>query len=103
MNKDFKKLRKHASGRAKSRFDFGSYSFNRHIYQDAVNCIRYQRTSGVCELVRHIETQTNKRTMWPIKINGNNVLAIYDRKKKAIATFMPPEFKNVKVEEDLLK
>jgi hypothetical protein len=95
MEQAFKNLKRHATKRIRKRLEI---QFNRHIYRDACDCISQQKTIGVCTPVSFIQQGNNKyRSLWMIKIKTNSinrcVIAVYDRRYKAIATFMPPSWK----------
>jgi hypothetical protein len=83
-------LQRHAAQRACSRFEF---EFNNHVYDCACLAIRKQQDIGDCKLIQHLETQSNNRTLWLMEIKGVEVIAAYDKSRKAIATFMPKDFK----------
>jgi len=83
-------LKKHASRRMGERFDM---PFNRHVYRDACLCITKQEQVGECKPLKPIERCSSNRSMWLIEVKGVSVVAIWDKKRKAIATFMPVEWK----------
>jgi len=86
----FDTLKKHAKMRAEERFDFG---INRSTYQDACRCLAEQKKIGACFPSRFLRKCSDNRSMWLVSISDKEVVAIYDKKRKAIATLMPKEWK----------
>ncbi len=88
--KTFKNLKKHAKRRAEERFDF---KINRDDYKDACRCLSEQKKIRGCLPLKFIRKCGDNRSMWLVGISGKEVIAVYDKKRKAIATFMPKEWK----------
>ena len=91
MDIERKKMRTHASNRAKSRFP--ELGFNRRVYREASLCILEQRKVGDCKPVRCIKTQSQTRSLWCVRIKDTLVCVAYDKKKHAVVTIMPIEWK----------
>ena len=85
-----KALKAHATKRMRQRFDI---DFNRHVYRDACLCISHQKQVGTCKPLKPVEKCSDNRSMWLIEVKDVAVIAIWDKKRQAIATFMPVEWK----------
>lgn len=70
--------RYHAKKRAKERFDL---SLNRHDLNRIILMIQ----SGDATF---FDRQSNNRTRWIINLDGNEALAVYDKQRKQIITFL---------------
>jgi len=87
--KTSKDLKRHASRRAQERL---SIEYDENIYRNACKCIQYYKPFGSCCIVKFLKKQSLNRTLWVISIDGVHVVAAWDKKRKAIATFMPTEW-----------
>lgn len=90
-----KQLKKHAHKRACSRFEF---DYNNHIYECVCQAITKQTAVDGCSCVVPIGRSSLNRTLWLVDIKGDKVIAVYDKKRKAVATFMPVEYKETEVQ-----
>lgn len=88
-------LKHHAMRRATSRFELG---FTGYIYECACKCIQEQREVGDCKPIRHLEKQSNVKSLWLLEIKGEQLMAAYDKSRKVISTFMPVGYR-----EDLME
>ncbi len=75
---------KHALRRFSCRFD---RDLSIKEYQNIVNLIQ----SGKAELV---DRQSNRITRWKVQIEDINAIAVYDKIRKAVVTFLLPEMIN---------
>jgi len=91
-------LERHASTRVSERFDF---ELAKGDYKNACNCIRLKKEIDGCAPIVHVEKQSCNRTMWLLEIKGRRLLAVYDKSRKAIATFFPVEYQQRLVDESL--
>lgn len=96
--KTIRTLKRHATARVLERFDL---DLSKEEYENACNCIRLKKQIGCCCPIVHVETQSHNRTMWLLEIKGERLLGVYDKVRKAIATFFPVEYQQKLVEESL--
>jgi len=76
--------KKHALRRAKERYGF---IINDSLYDQFCAWIRDGKS-------RLIKKQTHRVSVHEIKHNGNKIIAVYDKQRKSIATFLPPDLKD---------
>jgi len=79
--KTYRDLARHAYVRAAQRYGI---CLDEHDHQLIVERIQ----AGQCEL---IERQSLAKTVWRINYNGTVMGVVYDKRRKAIATLIPPD------------
>jgi len=80
VNKD-KAVRIHAKRRLGERF--GVFA-NRNVIQDVVRQIQ----NGTAVFAGR---QSVRKTCWKVLVDGKPMIAVYDKQRKTVLTFLPPE------------
>lgn len=75
---------KHAKKRAEERFGL---KLNKTDIRQIVSCIQEKRDS-----VTFVKTISNRISVWRVALNDAIALALYDKKRKNIVTFLPETY-----------
>jgi len=73
--------RVHAKNRLKERYQI---EINRHDYN--MLCLIIQHKNGI-----FIEKQSRTRSIWILRFQQRWLVAVYDKERKQIASFLPPD------------
>ncbi len=76
-------LRLHSRSRALERYDL---SLNREHLREIVQQIQLGKAA-------FISRTSNSRTLWKIRVGNTLCNVVYDKRRKEIVTFLPPEIR----------
>jgi len=72
---------KHAKKRAQERY---GVSLSKQDMKEIAGWIRHNKA-------RHIHTKSLTKAIWAVEIRGEEIIVLYDRKKRIVVTVLPSE------------
>lgn len=98
--KSYKDLRSHALRRLESRFEL---RISQQMYHEAVLAITRQSKVGHWDYIEFMKKTSNNRSLHFISIYSQGMVAVYDKKRGAIVTFLRFEWVSQECESEKRK